>query len=214
MKVMPPSTALRTMRMLSFSSTFLRPRCQPPRPIADTCSPVRPRILSGTFLFASACGMSHPRYGRPGPVGSASTSALRLRRRLFRNLDRRSETLSFKKGAARQNGAGARIAGSEHAKHVDGNLLPSASDREEDDTAGARIVALSDSDFQLHPARGGIAAVHDNRHQNGDITRIERRLLLDADGRRVGEQDSPQREHKDDNHRKDSAKHVRPSIWS
>ena len=47
MKVMPPSIAARTIRMLSGSSTFLRPRCQPPSPMADTFSPVFPRIRYG-----------------------------------------------------------------------------------------------------------------------------------------------------------------------
>ena len=48
MKLMPSSIAVRTMRRLSFSSTCLRPRCQPPSPIDDTFSPVRPRTRRGT----------------------------------------------------------------------------------------------------------------------------------------------------------------------
>src|ERR1051325_1000993 len=47
MKLMPLSTAARTIRMLSCSSRCLKPRCQPPRPMADTCSPVRPRTRYG-----------------------------------------------------------------------------------------------------------------------------------------------------------------------
>src|SRR6266481_2106564 len=44
---MPSSTAVRTMRMASFSSTFLSPRCQPPIPMAETRSPVLPRVRKG-----------------------------------------------------------------------------------------------------------------------------------------------------------------------
>ena len=51
MKLMPRSIASRTMRMLSGSSTCLRPRCQPPRPMAETCSSVLPRTRYGI----SAC---------------------------------------------------------------------------------------------------------------------------------------------------------------
>src|ERR1700680_1962892 len=47
MKLTPRSIALRTIRRLSCSSTVGRPRCQPPSPIADTRSPVRPSARRG-----------------------------------------------------------------------------------------------------------------------------------------------------------------------
>src|SRR4051812_40344340 len=42
MKVMPRSIAERIIRRLRGSSTCARPRCHPPRPIAETRSPVLP----------------------------------------------------------------------------------------------------------------------------------------------------------------------------
>jgi hypothetical protein len=47
MKVMPRSIAVRMMRMLSGSSICSKPRCHPPRPIAETHSPVRPSTRYG-----------------------------------------------------------------------------------------------------------------------------------------------------------------------
>ena len=44
MKLMPRSTAVRMMRMLSCSSTSFKPICQPPIPIAETFSPVLPSV--------------------------------------------------------------------------------------------------------------------------------------------------------------------------
>jgi len=62
MKLMPRSIASRTIRMLSCSSNFLRPRCQPPRPMAETCSLVLPRTRYGispcTVLFAMISSLS------------------------------------------------------------------------------------------------------------------------------------------------------------
>src|SRR5439155_15669612 len=61
-KLMPRSMAVRTMRRLSCLSTFLRPMCQPPRPMADTRSPVWPRTRYGI----SDCVTALPPKSRAG----------------------------------------------------------------------------------------------------------------------------------------------------
>src|ERR1051326_2327980 len=78
---MPSSTAVRMIRMASFSSTFLSPRCQPPRPIAETRSPVLPSMRKGMsvgmvaksvvrswraiWVFTTLLGAGGCRPGRP-----------------------------------------------------------------------------------------------------------------------------------------------------
>src|SRR5260221_2970709 len=44
---MPRSIAVRMIRMLSVSDISLKPMCQPPSPIADTCALVRPSTRYG-----------------------------------------------------------------------------------------------------------------------------------------------------------------------
>src|SRR5687768_1528585 len=58
MKLTPSSIARRTMRIPRRSSTCGKPRCQPPRPIADTRSPVLPRTRYGIAACAGFSDMS------------------------------------------------------------------------------------------------------------------------------------------------------------
>src|SRR4029077_3853561 len=114
----------------------------------------------------------------------------------------------FGKGSTYDSGAGARVAGIERAKDEDGNHLPAASRGEEFVTA-PRDIALSASDDQLKLGRSARAAVHSNGHPNAEITRVQRRLLLNGQSGWVGEYHSPQRKNEDDDHGKDSATHFR-----
>src|SRR5437762_1532958 len=84
---MPPSIASRTMRMLTCSSRSLKPRCQPPRPIAETRSPVRPRILYGISPCPAAADMIPPADDRASPEPVAGSFHLReqVRGRIGRN---------------------------------------------------------------------------------------------------------------------------------
>src|SRR6185369_4505355 len=55
MKLMPLSIAVRMMRVANSSSIYLNPRCQPPRPIKETLTPVRPSVRTGISEFDSVC---------------------------------------------------------------------------------------------------------------------------------------------------------------
>src|SRR5690348_8531059 len=68
MKVRPRSMALRTSLIASASSTRGSPRCQPPRPMSDTRSPVCPSTRVGISLEDAPFDMAAlyvPRRARP-----------------------------------------------------------------------------------------------------------------------------------------------------
>ena len=69
----PGFAAYATMtRMLNRSSTLVNPRCQPPSPIADTRSPVRPRVRYCMRSSSASSDHSGPRCKKRG--GRATTA--------------------------------------------------------------------------------------------------------------------------------------------
>src|SRR5437762_5622744 len=60
---MPRSMAARMIRKLSCSSTRSSPRCQPPRPIAETLSPVLPSVRQGIVDCITSSTGSNPDAG-------------------------------------------------------------------------------------------------------------------------------------------------------
>src|SRR4051794_22680425 len=55
MKLTPLSIAVRMMRVANSSSMYLKPRCQPPRPIRETFTPDWPSVRTGISEFDPVC---------------------------------------------------------------------------------------------------------------------------------------------------------------